>query len=148
MKLRTLISAVTALTLAACGSDDNSPKPTQVSNNHTPATQTELTMVAFAPDNQLSASIRWTDYGVPHIKADNLQSLAFGSGYAYAHDNICILADQIVKVRSERSKYFGPDKIVGSGDSKISFLILVIMRYKFCLKPKNFMMIYQKTHVP
>ena len=35
----------------------------------------------------------------------------------YEQDNLCLLADQIVKTRNERAKYFGPDKILGSGDS-------------------------------
>ncbi|MDE3272393.1 acylase [Pseudoalteromonas sp. G4] len=110
MKLKLALIASSILGLTACGVDYEvepiTPEPEQPSVLH-----------AFDPDGTLSASIRWTDYGVPHITADNLQSLAFGSGYAYAKDNMCILADQIVKVSSERSKYFGPDKVPGSGDS-------------------------------
>ncbi|MCP4678876.1 MAG: acylase [Deltaproteobacteria bacterium] len=63
-----------------------------------------------------SAKITWTTYGIPHIEADNLSSLAFGQGYAFASQNICILADQIIKVRSERSYYFG----AGEGDTNIT----------------------------
>ncbi len=63
-----------------------------------------------------SAKITWTTYGIPHIEADNLSSLAFGQGYAFASQNICILADQIVKVRSERSYYFG----AGEADANIT----------------------------
>ena len=48
------------------------------------------------------ATIRWTSYGIPHIEAKDLRSLAFGQGYAFATQNVCVLADQIVKVRSER----------------------------------------------
>ncbi len=55
-----------------------------------------------------SATIRWTSYGIPHIQAKDLGSVFFGQGYAFAKDNICVLADQVVKVRSERAKYFGP----------------------------------------
>src|SRR5262249_10082761 len=32
----------------------------------------------------------------------------FGQGWAYAEDRFCDLADQVVKVRSERSRWFGP----------------------------------------
>ncbi|WP_431688168.1 acylase [Hahella sp. NBU794] len=74
--------------------------------------------VAFDDDGVLEARIRRTEFGAPHIEADNLQSLAFGSGYAFAQDNICILADQIIKYNSQRSRYFGPDQTPGSGDSQ------------------------------
>ena len=54
------------------------------------------------------AAIRRTTNGVPHVLADNIGSVGFGQGYAYAEDRFCDLADQIVKVRSERSRWFGP----------------------------------------
>ncbi len=61
----------------------------------------------FPADGKLSATIRRTDGGVPHITASNLSSAAFGHGYAQAQDNVCLLAEAFVKARSERSKYFG-----------------------------------------
>jgi acyl-homoserine-lactone acylase len=54
------------------------------------------------------ATIRRTSYGVPHVLASTLGSVTFGQGWAYAEDRFCDLADQIVKVRSERSRWFGP----------------------------------------
>lgn len=60
-------------------------------------------LVAFDDDNKLEAEILRTTYGVPHIYADNLESLAFGMGYAFAEDNICVLADQVIRFNSERS---------------------------------------------
>ena len=54
------------------------------------------------------ATIRRTTGGVPHITAANLGSLSFGQGYASAQDRLCDLADQVVKIRSERSKWLGP----------------------------------------
>jgi len=74
--------------------------------------------VAFDADGILKAQIIRTEFGVPHIKADNLESLAFGVGYAYAEDNLCLLADQIIKYNSQRSRYFGPDQQPGSGDAQ------------------------------
>src|SRR6185503_52752 len=53
------------------------------------------------------ATIRRTSFGIPHILADDLGSVAFGLAYAGAQDFVCTLADQIVKVRSERSATFG-----------------------------------------
>ena len=54
-----------------------------------------------------SADIRWTEYGIPHITAEDYGSLGYGMGYAFARDHACVLADQIVMVRSERSRHFG-----------------------------------------
>lgn len=53
------------------------------------------------------ANIRWTTHGIPHITADGYGSLGYGMGYAFARDHACVLADQVVMVRSERSLYFG-----------------------------------------
>ncbi|HEV2814829.1 MAG TPA: penicillin acylase family protein, partial [Solirubrobacteraceae bacterium] len=58
---------------------------------------------------QYDATIKRTDHGIPHITADDYGSLGYGYGYAFAEDNICVIADQYVTVRGERSKFFGPD---------------------------------------
>ncbi|WP_426505302.1 penicillin acylase family protein [Dactylosporangium sp. McL0621] len=63
-----------------------------------------------------AAVIKRTSYGVPHITAATLGSVAFGQAWAYAEDRFCDLADQVVKVRSERSRYFGP----GEGDANLA----------------------------
>lgn len=70
-----------------------------------------------APDHDYQATIRWTEHGVPHVLADDLPSAAFGQGWAFAKLNGCILADQIVKVRGERSRYFGPGEQDANVDS-------------------------------
>ena len=36
--------------------------------------------------------------------------LGFGAGYAYAEDNLCTLANEIVTVRAQRSRFFGPER--------------------------------------
>src|SRR5689334_14830952 len=55
-----------------------------------------------------NANIRRTSHGIAHITADDWGSLAFGQAYAFTEDKGCLLADQIIKVRSERSRWFGP----------------------------------------
>jgi len=60
-----------------------------------------------AAAGQYEATIRRTTHGVPHIVAEDLGSLGFGQGYAFAEDHLCTLADQIVKVRGERARWFG-----------------------------------------
>lgn len=57
----------------------------------------------------LRTEIRWTSYGVPHIKAQNELGLGYGVGYAYARDNACLLAKEVVTVRGELARYFGAD---------------------------------------
>ncbi len=53
------------------------------------------------------ATIRRTAHGVAHIGAADLGSAGFGQAYAFAQDHACVLADQILKVRSERAKFLG-----------------------------------------
>ncbi|MGW7355166.1 penicillin acylase family protein [Streptomyces sp. NPDC054802] len=57
----------------------------------------------------LSAVIRYTEHGIPHIVAKDYANLGFGTGWAQAADQVCVLADGFVTVRGERSRHFGPD---------------------------------------
>ncbi|WP_369190959.1 penicillin acylase family protein [Streptomyces sp. R08] len=57
-----------------------------------------------------------TEYGVPHILAQDFDGLGYGYGYAFAQDNVCELADHIVTLRGERSRFFGPDGQSGEGE--------------------------------
>ncbi|GAA2251415.1 penicillin amidase [Streptomyces ruber] len=57
----------------------------------------------------LSATIRYTEYGIPHILADDYAGLGFGEGWAQAADQVCTLADGFVTLRGERSRHFGAD---------------------------------------
>jgi len=56
----------------------------------------------------VSAQIRYTTGGVPHILAHDWTSLGFGYGYAFAQDNLCTMANDYVTVEAQRSRYFGP----------------------------------------
>ncbi|KFZ29235.1 penicillin acylase [Pseudidiomarina atlantica] len=105
--------ALSIFTLAGCG-DGYDPDPVDevIVTNPEPEG-----LVTFDPDGTLEADITWTDYGVPYVNAENLESIGYGVGYAFARDNICILADQIIKFNSKRAMYFGPDRVPGSGDS-------------------------------
>ncbi|MCK6508022.1 penicillin acylase family protein [Myxococcota bacterium] len=53
------------------------------------------------------AQVRWTSWGVPHVTAGDYGSLAYGMGYAFARDHACVLADQVLMVNGERSRWFG-----------------------------------------
>jgi acyl-homoserine-lactone acylase len=61
------------------------------------------------PAARLSAVIRRTTGGVPHILAHDWASLGFGYGFAFAQDNLCTMANDYVTVEAQRSRYFGPD---------------------------------------
>jgi len=54
-----------------------------------------------------SAQIRRTSFGTPHILAKDERGLGYGIGYAYAQDNLCLLANEVLTVSGERSRYFG-----------------------------------------
>lgn len=95
-----LAIAVLAVLTAACSSGNNSNTAT---SQITPS------------DGVLRAVVRRTSSGVPHIKADDLMSAAFGSGYTQAQDNICLIAETIIKARGERSLFFGE----GEGSTNI-----------------------------
>ncbi len=64
------------------------------------------------------ATIRYTEFGIPHIVANDYVSLGFGQGYAAAKDNICAIEDVAVTTRAERSRWRGPDAPPTSGVSQ------------------------------
>jgi acyl-homoserine-lactone acylase len=55
------------------------------------------------------AKIVRTSYGIPHVSATSWGSLGYGAGYAYAEDNLCTLAQEIVTVSAARARSFGVD---------------------------------------
>src|SRR5204862_7918822 len=57
----------------------------------------------------LSATIRRTEHGIPHIEASSFAGVGYGYGYAFAQDDICVIADDYVTVDAQRSRFFGPD---------------------------------------
>ncbi|TSC25151.1 acylase [Corallococcus sp. Z5C101001] len=77
----------------------------------TPATQAPEGPVASVKlgAGSLSATVRRTAHGIPHVLADDFAGLGYGYGYAFAQDNLCELADVLVTVNAERARYFGPD---------------------------------------
>ncbi|WP_194788804.1 acylase [Pseudomonas sp. UFMG81] len=72
---------------------------------------------------EASAQIRRTSFGVPHILAKDERGLGYGIGYAYAQDNLCLLADEVLTVNGERSRHFGGEgKTVDQRDNLASDL--------------------------
>ncbi|WP_421527297.1 acylase [Pseudomonas brenneri] len=58
----------------------------------------------------MSADIRRTAFGIPHIRASDERGLGYGIGYAYAQDNLCLLANEVVTVNGQRARYFGAEQ--------------------------------------
>ncbi|MFJ7216701.1 penicillin acylase family protein [Amycolatopsis sp. NPDC098790] len=63
-------------------------------------------------------TIRYTEYGIPHIIASDWEGLGTGYGYAAAKDNICTLADTYLMVNAQRSRYLGPDGKASPGQNQ------------------------------
>jgi acyl-homoserine-lactone acylase len=88
--LAVLLLATTAA--AACSDDDGSAPPGDL----------------IGDGDRYEATIRRTEGGVPHITGDSIADVVFGQGYASGEDRTCDLADQVIKVRGERARTFGP----------------------------------------
>jgi acyl-homoserine-lactone acylase len=53
--------------------------------------------------------IRYSAYGVPHIKAQTSFGAGYGLGFAFARENLCIGVELALTVAGERSSAFGED---------------------------------------
>lgn len=58
----------------------------------------------------IDVDIRWTSFGIPHVEAEDWSSLGYGLGYAYARDNLCILARAVVTARGDDARFFGDEE--------------------------------------
>ena len=58
-----------------------------------------LTGCGEAPSlSTYDAEIRWTSYGIPHVKAEDWASLGYGFAYATATDALCVIARDVITV--------------------------------------------------
>jgi acyl-homoserine-lactone acylase len=64
--------------------------------------------------------IRRTAQGIPHVLASDYRGLGLGAGYAFAEDNLCVLADDVVTLSGQRSRWFGPDGTTVYGDNNLA----------------------------
>ncbi|MEY9934374.1 acyl-homoserine-lactone acylase [Catenulispora sp. GP43] len=95
--------AIVAGTLASAPASASAASP--------PAATT--TLAALSADGaHFAVDIRRTEYGIPHILAGDYPSLGYGYGYAFAQDNICVMADRMLTVSGERSRFLGPTATV------------------------------------
>ena len=96
---RIAVCAVLGAALAACSDGNNNnkngPEPTP-----TPTTSPE-------PSLTYSAEVRRTEYGIPHIKAEEWGSLGYGYGYAYSQDNYCVTMREIALASGRSAELMG-----------------------------------------
>ncbi len=58
------------------------------------------------PASRYNVDIRWTSYGIPHVKADDWGSLGYGFAYATANDGICVFAREVARANGTLSADF------------------------------------------
>ena len=89
MSVRRLACLPALICLLSCSSDHSAPASTAVAGYDT--------------------EIRWTSYGIPHVKANDWESLGYGFAYATATDAVCVIARDIVMVNGNLSAYMGAE---------------------------------------
>lgn len=97
--LAALITLVTAPIIAASAGPGNGAPPHYPAAHSHPAARTA---------HRYSVTITRTAGGVAHIRGRDYGSVGYGVGFAFAHDDICAMAEDLVTVEGERSRYFGP----------------------------------------
>lgn len=88
---------ILSLCLSACSDSNNNSTPPPPN----PEPEPSLTY---------SAEVRRTEYGIPHIKADDWGSLGYGFGYAYAQDNFCVVMREIVFASGRSAELMGENE--------------------------------------
>ncbi|MFT4822991.1 MAG: acyl-homoserine-lactone acylase [Halioglobus sp.] len=86
-----------AIVLAGCGDSSDRRSATIA-----PPTPVE-------PTTTFSSEIRRTEYGIPHIKAEDWGSLGYGYGYAYSQDNYCVTMREIALAGGRGAELAGGD---------------------------------------
>lgn len=114
-----------AVTLSACSDEGSTEERSdQATDSESADSDDEASSETGEQQDSYHATIRRTSHGVAHISADDWGSLAFGQGYAFTQDKGCLLADQIVKIRSQRARWFGPGESNANIYSDFAYLHL------------------------
>lgn len=109
-RLHSLVLPTLAL-LALVGCSDSSDR-----------NPTEPPVVPPEPEITFSADITRTEFGIPHIKAEDWGSLGYGYGYAYAQDNYCVTMREIVLAGGRSAELMGES--MGNADQDLLFRFL------------------------
>ncbi|WP_201501677.1 penicillin acylase family protein [Psychrobacter cibarius] len=89
----TLLTVAVSLGLFGCSDSDNSFNDDDV----------------IPPSTNYEADIQRTEFGIPHITAKDYKGLGYGVGYAFAEDNFCSLAREVVVASGQSMLYLGAD---------------------------------------
>ncbi|MEH6582059.1 MAG: penicillin acylase family protein [Halioglobus sp.] len=95
----TLVLALTGAALIAGCSDSSDRRP----DTTPPPVEPPEPIEAIG----YSATVHRTEAGFPHIIANDFGSVGFGTGYAAAEDNFCIMAENILRVRGQLAEFLG-----------------------------------------
>ncbi len=69
-----------------------------------------LAAAAAGADGRYEVDIRWTSYGIPHVKAADWGSLGYGFAYATATDGVCVFARELATANGTLAEDFGASK--------------------------------------
>ena len=94
----TLLTMAVSLALFGCSDSDNSFNDDDTD----------------APASTYEADIQRTEFGIPHITAKDYKGLGYGVGYAFAEDNFCSLAKEVVVASGQSMLYLGDEGNVNS----------------------------------
>lgn len=76
-----------------------------------------------APEPTYRAEIRRTEYGIPHVTAEDWAGLGYGYGYAYAQDRFCVAMAAIVFGTSRSAEFLGERHGDVTADFVLRFLL-------------------------
>lgn len=93
----TLLTVAVSLGLTSCSDSDNS-----------------FDNEIINPSTEYAANIQRTEFGIPHITARDYKGLGYGVGYAFAEDNLCSLARELVVASGQSMLYLGDQGNVAS----------------------------------
>jgi hypothetical protein len=91
----------------------------------TTATAASAQQPAPAPDLARQVEVRRTAYGVPHIKAENLQAAAYALAYVQLEDYGPSIAMGLLRGRGEMGRWFGRDSMEGDFLAQRAYAIAV-----------------------
>ena len=71
---------------------------------------------------------------MPHVVADNFKGAGYGYGYAFAQENICLYAEELVTLHGERASLDESRPLLGTPtpcvgrEQELAFLVAEMLR--------------------